>query len=463
MTLIGEPATASSNSTWGTERIIESDMRYVIRSWSQQGKPAQAAIARGEGSWFWDTDGKKYLDFQSQLVNMNLGHQHPRLVEAIVRQVREMAYMGPGFAVQVRAELGELIAEIAPGDLSMSFFTTGGAEANENAVRLAQHVTGRPKVMARYRSYHGATAGALSLTGDPRHHHNGPGVPGVVRFHDPYTYRTPSGQEPENCPVCQGAPHLEEVLQYEDPNTIAAIIVETVTGTNGLIVPPDGYLQSVREVADKYGIFLITDEVMAGYGRTGEWFAFNHWGIVPDIVTSAKGLNSGYVPLGAMTVGDRARQWLNQNKFWGGQTYAGHPLACASALESLKIMQDEHILENVRTQGARLDAGLRKLAERYQIMGDVRGKGLFYGVEFVTDRATREPLVPFGAAGAAAAPMQRMVAEAWEKGLYLSANNNVLRLTPPLIITEDEIDFALEILDDVIGAANARVHGPASQ
>lgn len=438
--------------TWTTARIQEAEQRYVIRSWSVQGKPAQAAISHGEGSWFWDTEGNRYLDFQSQLVNLNLGHQHPKLVEAIVEQVRAMAYMGPNFAVRARAELGERIAQIAPGDLEMSFFTTGGAEANENAVRLAQHITGRPKVMARYRSYHGATAGALSLTGDPRHHHaGGPGVPGVVRFHDPYVYRTPSGRPPEEDPVCLGAPHLEEILQYEDPSTIAAIVIETVTGTNGILVPPDGYLASLREVCDRYGIFLICDEVMAGYGRTGEYFAVQNWDVVPDIVTSAKGLNSGYVPLGAMTVGERSRQWLNENKFWGGQTYAGHPLAAASALASLRIMEEENVLENVRARGAQLDAGLRALQSRYPIMGDVRGIGLFYGVEFVTDPATREPLVPFGAVGAAAAPMQKLVASAWRKGLYLSANNNVLRLTPPLIVTEDEISFALSVLDHVIG------------
>lgn len=453
MTLVDPVVTTDD---WDTERILEADQRYVIRSWSQQGKPAQAAISHGEGSWFWDTDGRKYLDFQSQLVNLNLGHQHPKLVEAIVDQVRQMAYMGPGFAVRVRGELGERIAQLAPGDLDMSFFTTGGAEANENALRLAQHITGRPKVMARYRSYHGATAAALSLTGDPRHHHNGPGVPGVVRFHDPYVYRTPSGRPADECPVCLGAPHIEDVLQYEDPSTIAAIIIETVTGTNGILVPPDGYLQSVRDICDKYGIFLICDEVMAGYGRTGEWYAVNHWNVVPDIVTSAKGLNSGYVPLGAMTVGQRSRDWLVENKFWGGQTYAGHPLAAASALASLRIMEEENILDNVRRQGQRLDAGLRRIAESYEIIGDVRGKGLFYGVELVRDRTTKEMLVPFNATGAAAAPMQRIVADAWQRGLYISANNNVIRLTPPLIVTDDEIDFALVILDEVIGAADAR-------
>jgi taurine--2-oxoglutarate transaminase len=448
---------AVKSTLWSTERIIDSDQRYVIRSWSKQGVAAPIAVSHGRGSWFWDTEGKKYLDFQSQLVNLNLGHQHPRLTEAIAKAVREMAYIGPGFAVRSRSELGEMIADLAPGDLSMSFFTTGGAEANENAIRLAQHVTGRPKIMARYRSYHGATAAALSLTGDPRHNAGLPGIPGVVRFLDPDVYRTPTGRPAAEDPVCLGAPHLEEILGYEDPTTVAAIIIETVTGTNGLLYPPDGYLASVREVCDRHGIFLICDEVMAGYGRTGEMFAVNHWNIVPDIITSAKGLNSGYVPFGAMTVGDRSREWLLENKFWGGQTYAGHPLGCASAIESLKIMAEENILDNVRTQGARLDAGLRKLQDRYEIIGDVRGRGLFYGVELVKDRGTKTPLVPFNSVGAAAAPMQKIVAEGWERGLYLSANNNVLRLTPPLVITEDEIDFALGILDELFHNAQHRL------
>jgi len=440
---------------WTTQRIIDTEQRYVIRSWSVQGTPAQAAVERGEGCWFWDTEGNRYLDFQSQLVNLNLGHQHPKLVEAIVDQARQMAYMGPNFAVRVRAELGEAIAQVAPGDLEMSFFTTGGAEANENAVRLAQHITGRPKVMARYRSYHGATAGALTLTGDPRHHHiGGPGVPGVVRFHDPYPYRTASGLPPEQDPVCLGAPHLEEVLQYEDPSTIAAVIIETVTGTNGILVPPDGYLASIREVCDRYGIFMICDEVMAGWGRTGQYFAVDNWDVVPDVVTSAKGLNSGYVPLGAMTVGERSREWLMTHKFWGGQTYAGHPLAAASALASLKIMEEEDVLANARARGSQLDAGLRAMQQRYPVMGDVRGVGLFYGVELVKDPATKEPLVGFGAAGAAAAPMQRIVASAWRRGLYLSANNNVVRLTPPLVISEEEVAHALDVLDEVFAEAD---------
>ncbi|MGI5240279.1 aminotransferase class III-fold pyridoxal phosphate-dependent enzyme [Dactylosporangium sp. CA-139066] len=443
---------------WTAERVKAVDKEYVIHSWSVQGSLDPIPVAGGSGSWFWDYDGRKYLDFQSQLVNLNLGHQHPRLVEAIRAQAEELCYIGPGFAERSRAELAEMIANLTPGDLKMSFFTTGGAAANENAVRLARHVTGRHKIVARYRSYHGATAGAMSLTGDPRRWAAEPGISGVVRMLDPYTYRCPAGH-PDPCPVCSGGPHLEEILQYENPETVAAVIVEPVTGTNGLLYPPDGYLQSLREVCDRYGIILIFDEVMAGFGRTGEWFACNHWDVTPDILITAKGLNSGYVPLGAMTVNERISEWLRTNMFWGGMTYAGHPLACASGVASLRIMQDEGVVDNSRAMGERLGAGLAQLAERHPSIGDIRGRGLFYGVELVKNRATKEPLVPFNAKGPAAAPVGKLLKAAMERGVYLTANFNVLRLTPPLVINAAEIDLALGVLDEVLALADEHYQG----
>ncbi|GAA2439336.1 aspartate aminotransferase family protein [Actinomadura vinacea] len=450
--------TIEQDDVWTADRIRAADRDYVIHSWSRQGAVNALPVAGGSGAWFWDHDGNRYLDFQSQLVNLNLGHQHPRLVAAIQEQAARLCYIGPGFAERSRAELAEALAHLTPGDLTMSFFTTGGAAANENAIRLARHVTDRDKVIARYRSYHGATAGAMSLTGDPRRWAAEPGLPGVVRMFDPYTYRCPAGH-PDPCPVCTGGPHLEEILRYEDPGRVAAVVVETVTGTNGLIYPPDGYLRSLREVCDRYGILLIFDEVMAGFGRTGEWFACDHWGVVPDILTTAKGLNSGYVPLGAMTVSAAIGDWLRDNHFWGGLTYAGHPLACASGVASLKIMKDEDVVGNARRQGELLGSRLAELAERHPSIGDVRGRGLFYGVELVTDRATREPLVPFNGKGAAAEPVSRIVKEAMRRGLYLSANFNVLRLTPPLVIDAEEIGLAVEILDDVLGIADEYYEG----
>lgn len=441
---------------WTPEEIKEADRRHVIHSWSVQGKLSPTLVTGGEGSWFWDETGKRYLDFQSQLVNMSLGHQHPRMIEAIKDAAERMCYIGPGFAEQSRAELAWRVAQLTPGDLTMSFFTTGGAAANETAIRLARHVTGRHKILARYRSYHGATAGALTLTGDPRRWATEPGMSGVVRILDPYTYRCPAGH-PDPCPVCTGEPHLEEILQYENPETVAAIILEPVTGTNGLIYPPEGYLQAIRRVCDRYGIMLILDEVMTGFGRTGEWFAADHYGVVPDILTSAKGINSGYVPLGVMTVNQAIADWLQDHMFWGGQTYAGHPLACASGIAALTIMEEEGLVENARKQGERLRLGLEALAEKHPSIGDIRGRGLFFGVELVRDRETREPLVPFNGKGDAAAPITAVTKDAWSKGLYLTANNNVLRITPPLVIDETDIDLGLSILDDSLHLADKSV------
>lgn len=447
-----------AESSLTKEELQHADREYVIHSWSKQGGLNARAIAGAEGSWFWDYDGNRFLDFQSQLVNSNLGHQHPKVVEAIQKQAEKLCYIGPGFAEESRTKLAQKLAEITPGDLKMSFFTTGGAAANENAIRLARHVTGRNKIVARYRSYHGATAGAIAATGDPRRWASGSSESGVVRMLDPYTYRCPAGH-PSPCPVCEGGPHLEEILQYENPYSVAAVILEPVTGTNGLIYPGENYLRSIREVCDKYGIMLIFDEVMAGFGRTGELFACNHWGVVPDILVTAKGLNSGYVPLGAMTVSAEISEWLMNNKFWGGQTYAGHTLACASAVASLQVMEEENVVENAARQGQRLDAGLRKLAENHPSIGDIRGRGLFYGLELVKNRETREALVPFNAVGDDAAPMKEMTKAAMDKGLYLSSHFNVMRLTPPLVIKDEEIDLGLEILDDVLSLADKHYEG----
>src|ERR1700760_2662800 len=386
-------ATTETNSELG-KQIVEDAKKYVLYSWSVQDAINPIAVERAEGRYFYDYDGKAYLDFASQLVNVSIGHSHPKVVQAIKDQVEKLATIGPPMASESRSRLGKLLAEVTPGDLSMSFFTNGGAEANENAIKLARWYTGRHKIVARYRSYHGATAGAITLTGDPRRWPAEPGIPGVVRLLDPYTYRCPAGH-PDPCPVCSGAPHLEEILQYEGPQTVAAVILETVTGTNGIIVPPDGYLQSIREVCDRYGILLIADEVMAGFGRTGKWFAVDHWDVVPDIITMAKGINSGYVPLGAMTVSPALAEWVRPRFFAGGLTYSGHPLACASAVASIEAFPEGGIVENAAARAALSRPELAGLAEKPPSIGDVRGLGCFWGLELVKSRETREPLVPF--------------------------------------------------------------------
>jgi taurine---2-oxoglutarate transaminase len=450
-------AVTETNTELG-QQIVEDAKRYVLYSWSVQDAIAPIAVAGAEGRHFWDYEGKRYLDFASQLVNVSIGHGHPKVVAAIKEQAERLATIGPPMATESRSTLGRLLAEVTPGDLSLSFFTNGGAEANENAIRLARWYTGRHKIVARYRAYHGATAGSLTLTGDPRRWPSEPGIPGVVRMFDPYTYRCPAGH-PDPCPVCTGAPHLEEILQYEGPNTVAAVILETITGTNGIIVPPDGYLQSIRDTCNRYGIVLIADEVMAGFGRTGKWFGVDNWDVVPDIMTVAKGINSGYVPLGAMIVREPIAEWVRDKYFAGGLTYSGHPLACASAVASIEAFREEGIVENAAAMGDVFREELAGLADRHPSIGEVRGLGCFWGLELVRNRETREPLVPFNATGEAMAPVNRVARAALDRGLYLMTHWNVIMVCPPLTITRDEIDEGIAALDEALAIADEYYSG----
>jgi taurine--2-oxoglutarate transaminase len=445
-------ATIETNPQLG-EQVRADAKEFVLHSWSVQDAINPIPVAGAEGRYFWDYEGKRYLDFASQLVNVSIGHGHPKVIAAIKEQAEKLCTIGPPMATEPRSQLGRLLAEVTPGNLKMSFFTNGGAEANENAIKLARWYTGRHKVIARYRSYHGATGGAITLTGDPRRWYAEPGLPGVVRMLDPYTYRCPAGH-PDPCPVCTGGPHLEEILQYEGPHTVAAVIMETVVGTNGVIPPPDGYLQSIRETCDRHGILLICDEVMAGFGRTGKWFACDNWDVVPDILTMAKGINSGYVPLGAMTVSEPISEWVRDKFLAGGLTYSGHPLACASAVASIEAFREEGIVENAAEQGEYLGQALAGLADRHPSIGDVRGLGLFWGLELVKDRATREPLVPFNATGEAMAPVARVMKAALDAGLYLMTHWNVVLIVPPLTITREELEEGLATLDEALAIAD---------
>jgi taurine--2-oxoglutarate transaminase len=434
-------------------QIVEDAKEFVLYSWSTQDAINPIAVAGAEGRYFWDYDGKRYLDFASQLVNVNIGHQHPKIVAAIKEQADKLCTIGPPMANESRSQLGRLLAEVTPGDLTMSFFTNAGAEANENAIKLARLFTGRHKIIARYRSYHGATHGAITLTGDPRRWPTEPGMPGVVRMLDPFTYRCPAGH-PDPCPVCTGAPHLEEILEYEGPHTVAAVILETVTGTNGIIPPPDGYLHAIREVCDRHGILLICDEVMAGFGRTGRWFACEHWDVVPDILTVAKGINSGYVPLGAMIIRKPLADWVRSRYFPGGLTYAGHPLACASAVASIEAFREEEVVENAAEVGGYIGQRLRELEGRHPAIGEVRGLGCFWGIELVKSRETREMLVPYNASGETAAPVARLAKAALDRGLYLMTHWNVVMVVPPLTITRDEADEGIAVLDEALAIAD---------
>ena len=438
----------------------ELDRAHVFHSWSAQALIDPLVIERAEGSCFWDAAGKRYLDFSSQLVNVNIGHQHPRLVAAIQEQAAKLCTVGPAFANDARSEAARLIAERAPGDLDVVFFTNGGAEANENAVRMARLHTGRHKVMAAYRSYHGATAGSIALTGDPRRWASEPGMSGVVRYWGPYLYRSAFHAADEEQECERALAHLRDLLMVEGAHTVAAIILEPVVGTNGILVPPAGYLAGVREICDEHGIVLIADEVMSGFARCGEWFAVDRWGVAPDLITFAKGVNSGYVPLGGVVISQRIADTFAQRLFPGGLTYSGHPLGCAAAVASINIFEDEDVVGHARRMGEDVVGPvLCDLAERHPSVGDVRGLGMFWALELVRDRETREPLVPFNATGADAAPMNEFAAACKQRGLFPFTHFNRTHVVPPCTTAEAELREGFAILDEALDVTDRYCEG----
>ena len=434
------------------------DRAHVFHSWSAQGALDPLVIAGGEGSWIWDETGNRYLDFSSQLMNVNIGHQHPKLVAAIQEQAGRLATIAPFHANAATSEAARLISELAPGDLNMVFFTNGGAEANENAIRMAKLHTGRHKVMAMYRSYHGATAGSISLTGDPRRWPSEPALPGVVHFWGPYPYRSAFNSTNEAEETTRALQHLADTIMVEGPGTIAAIILEPVVGTNGILVPPPGYLAGVRELCDQNGILLIADEVMAGFGRCGEWFSINHWDVTPDFICFAKGVNSGYVPLGGVIISQRVADTFKDRPYPGGLTYSGHPLACASAVASINIFKEEGLVERSARLGAEVvGPALEDLKTKHPAIGDVRGLGLFWAIELVRNRETREQLVPFNASGPAAAPVAEIVGACKKQGLLVFAHFNRIHIVPPLVTSEADLRAGLAIVDDALNLADAHV------
>jgi len=431
------------------------DRAHVFHSWSAQRLLNPTVVAGGEGSWFWDDQGKRYLDFSSQLVNLNMGHQHPKVVRAIQEQAAKLCTIAPSFANDARSEAARLISEVAPGDLSHVFFTNGGAEANEHAIRMARLTTGRHKVFAQYRSYHGATHGAITLTGDPRRWGSEPGTPGVVRFFGPYLYRSPfyATTPQEECE--RALAHVDELLMLEGAHTVAAMILETVVGTNGILVPPDGYLQGLRERCDRHGILLICDEVMSGFGRCGQWFAADQWGVAPDLITFAKGVNSGYVPLGGVILGPKVYEAFAERVYPGGLTYSGHPLACAAAVATIEAMREEDIVGRTRKLGEDVvGPGLAKLASRHPSVGEVRGLGLFWAIELVRNQRTREMFVPFNASGTDAAPMVAVANACKERGLWPFTHFNRLHVVPPLVTTAEDLQRGMDILDEALEVAD---------
>jgi len=453
MTNLASPLASLETLTGDDVRRL--DRAHVFHSWSAQDLIDPLPIAAASGSYFTDYEGRRYLDFTSQLVNVNIGHNHPGLIDAIADQARRLTTIAPSFANDARSEAARLIAELAPGDLNKVFFTNGGAEAVENATRMARLHTGRPKVMAAYRSYHGATAGAITLTGDPRRWPSDPGMPGVVHFWGPYLYRSSfrATNEAEECEAALA--HLRDTIMVEGPTYIAAIILETIVGTNGILMPPAGYLEGVRALCDEFGIVMIADEVMVGFGRAGEWFAVDHWGVVPDLITFAKGVNSGYIPLGGVIISEAIAATFATRPYPGGLTYSGHPLACASAVASINIFKSEGIVEHARRMGEEVIApGLATLQERHPSVGDVRGLGVFWALELVRDRATREPLVPYNAAGPAATPMNEFAAACKSRGLWPFIHFNRTHVVPPCTVSEDELREGFAILDEALTVAD---------
>lgn len=430
------------------EEIKKLDREHVLHSWSVQGTLDPTVVTKAEGIYFYDADGKKYYDMSSQLVNLNIGYGNQKVADAIAEQAHKLPFIGPGYAVDVKSELARKIIELAPDNMQKVFFTLGGADANENALKIARLYTGRNKVMSRYRSYHGSTMGAGNLTGEPRRFNCEPGIPGYVKFFDPYVYRELVDFEDDAAATRFYIGKLREQIIYEGPESIAAIECETITGSNGCIIPPDGYLQGIRDLCDEFGIMMICDEVMMGWCRTGEVFACQNWGIKPDIITFAKGVTCGYAPLGGVIVDKKIADYFDDHKLLCGLTYSGHPLSCAAGVATLDVYKEDHILDNVRAMGKILGEIEEDLKDKHACVGDVRYKGLFSAVELVKDKATKEPLVGYNADKENL--MGKICGMLKAKDFSTYTHENIIIVAPPLIIKEDELRTAMTMLDEVL-------------
>ncbi len=439
-------------SEMSPEDIVRLSKEHTFFSWSIQSQVNPILVTKADGVYFWDADGKRYLDFSSQLMNTNIGSQHPTVVKAIQDQAAKLCFVHPGNTTVPRGLLGKKLAEVTPGSLKKTFFALGGAEANENAIKIARFYTGRHKILARYRSYHGATYGAVALTGDFRRNAVEPVMPGVVHFLDPYCYRCPFGQKLESCQR-ECIQHLEEVISYEGADKTAAIIMEGVTGSNGLIVPPNDYWPRVREICDKHDILLISDEVMSGWGRTGKWFAVDNWDVAPDIITTAKGLTSGYVPLGAVIVSEEIGDFFEDKFLFAGLTYNGHALACAAALATISVYEEDGLIDNAATLGKYLGEALEDIKERHSSVGDVRYIGLFSTIELVVNRETKEPF----SAGVMAEVKKTLLDNGLFTFIMVRDIGAMVFVVPPLCITKEQIDEGLNLVEKGLGVADKKV------
>jgi taurine--2-oxoglutarate transaminase len=421
------------------QEMVALSKQHSLYEWSAQSHVDPIPVAKAKGIYFWTPEGKRFIDFNSQLMCVNIGHGDPRVIKAIQDQAATLAYANPFMATEVRAKLGQKLAQISPGDIDVFFFTNGGAEANENAIRIARLVTGRHKILARYRSYHGGTGASLTATGDPRRWAMEPGMPGII--HVPHPHK---GLQRGTLSGADALAEIEEIIMLEGPQTIAGFLMETVTGTNGIHVPPDGYLEGVRALCDKHGILLICDEVMSGFGRTGEWFAVDHWKVVPDILVMAKGLTSAYVALGAVGIRRKIAEHFKDKVFYGGLTYNSHPLGCAAALATIAVYEEDKLIDRAKTMGQLMAKMLGELKAKHPCVGEVRSIGLFGIVELVKDRKTMEPLAPFNGSSPA---MQALGKFFREEGLYTFVRWNTFFTNPPLCITEAELAEAFAIID----------------
>lgn len=438
--------------------VIQNNQDYTLFSWSKQKGTNPIAVKYGKGVYLYDYDGKRYIDFSSGLMNVNIGHGNQRITDAVVKQMQEVAYVTPSCVTKVRGELGKKLAEICPGDLNKAFFTLCGASSIENAVKLARLYTGRHKILSRYQSYHGATYGAISASGDPRKLPvDAQQSPNFIHFDLPYSYRWQYGEE---ALLKDSISQLERVIAYEGPNNIAAILLEGQSGSSGCFLYPDGYLQKLREICDKFGILLIMDEVMSGFGRTGKWFAFQHHNIIPDMICMAKGLTCGYLPLGCLMVREAIVAKYDDAVLPLGLTYSAHPVSCAAALETLKVYEDENLIENAAAMGKYMDQQVEKLKQKHPSIGDWRNMGLLGCIELVKNRKTKEPMAPFNAKPDEMAVMNKVAARIRELGMYTFVRWNYIFIAPPLCITKEQVDEGLAIISDTLSIADREVeHG----
>jgi len=443
------------------DQILSISKEHVFWTWSAQGKVNPIPVQRAKGVYFWDIDDKRYLDLNSMTMCVNIGHGDERVIEAMVAQARQLPYAAPGMTTRVRALASKLVAEISPGgQLTKVLFTLGGADANENAIKLARAYTGRPKILTRYRSYHGATAGAMAATGDPRRQMWEPLLmPGVVHFLDPYRYRSTFHRTNPDISEAEFTRdylnHLEEIIRYEGQETVAAILMESVTGTNGILIPPEGYMQGVRALCDKYGIVMIADEVMSGFGRTGKWFAVDHWKVVPDIMTMAKGLTSAYAPLGAVAMKPEIAARFDEQVYEGGLTYTAHPVSLAAAIANIQVMKQDQIVEYAAAMGPVLKRLLTDLGEAHPSVGEVRSIGLFGILELVKDRQTKEPMTPWNSSSPEMAAFRKYCLD---HGVFLYTHWHMVLIIPPLIINEEQMAEGFKVLDEALEITDRAVH-----